>query len=719
MASVAKSSQSSDYKVLKAGYLKKRSPRIVMGHHFWQTRYFVLKKHKESAKPTDLDVVIEYHKSSKDFREGKKPLGKMYCTYLKKVAYHPKGKRLKPGKFRIELDGDHVFYLQAATEDESNKWVEILAPLCSNFEGARQPVSKTITTVKYWKQEHIDLQTQGHTARKRTLSSVPSSVIDDLGQSRLASSSGISQSQSAAATPVEKPVQRGSFSGSPQQNGMKRSVSDPPLPAVSENKGGGRRRRDLSGKKRMMQNADADRKKREMELKLHREKEMAKNEKALIRMKEVCDMEKSDPEDFERLFRLVKTGKILRSPSGRAETKVTSKPAMFAVTVTSESGTTGTVPIQAKPEKKKKPRKRVGFAANIPEEEELKCPKITDVNDSDARDKQVEEIKAYLKKRYKLTDFHIGHLENRIIDLYDYGEDRANQELKELGQALGKRTWDLLGSIGQGGFGAVFKGRWRRQRAGQQNIIAIKIIDLEREEEEDIAIVNREIDALTKSQFCDQLTKYYGSGITGSELWIAMEFVDGGSVAGIIKKRAMTEEQIAVVCKDVILGLRYLLQDGGKIHRDIKGANILISTDGKVKLADFGASRTLSQTQAHKAATFIGSPYWMAPEIVQNKQYDGKIDVWSLGCTCIEMATQHPPNYNLPADKAILKIMTSPSPKLPAGFSTEFNEFVNKCLIKDTTLRPDLEALLKLPFIVNAPGNEVLAEARSEEKSSK
>ena len=118
--------------------------------------------------------------------------------------------------------------------------------------------------------------------------------------------------------------------------------------------------------------------------------------------------------------------------------------------------------------------------------------------------------------------------------------------------------------------------------------------------------------------------------------------------------------------------------------------------------------RTLSQTGAHKAATFIGSPYWMAPEIVKSQNYDGKVDIWSLGCTAIEMATRHPPNHTLPAEKAIMKIMTGKPPRLPPGFSDEFNAFVNACLQVDTTLRPGLSKLLEMPFIKNAPGNDVL-----------
>ncbi|GAB5357506.1 hypothetical protein AAMO2058_000380500 [Amorphochlora amoebiformis] len=684
-------SDTKDYNVEHCGYLKKRSPKVVMGHRFWQTRWFVLKRLKEGRIKMggNLDVVIEYYRSRKDAHDHKTPLGKMFCTYLKNVAFHPKGARLKPGKFRIELDGDHIFYLQAATHDDAEIWVTKLSVHCQNFDSKRQTLPEVITTKKYWKQEHIDLQTQGHTQRKRSMSqAISQEMMNDI------------HSKSSTSGPSLKRVEeedQPSSTSTPKTPDSGVGSGDPRPPSNLQNNRGGR---NADKKRAKMARANEIRKKREEEAKRFRKLEDEKNKKALGRLLEVYKLQEDDEIAFELLFRRNKRRENVKSPSSiRSPSPAAGG---FSMNVTDEKGKTG---ILRQEKKKKTGKKRVGFF--VEPEEELKCPVITDVED-DEREEQVAEVKKYLKKRYKLTDFHVAHLENRIIDLYDYGEYRANQELKDLEQALKKRTWDLLGRIGQGGFGAVFKGRWRG-KAGKKDIIAIKIIDLEAEQDDDIAIVNREIDALTKSQFCDQLTKYYGSGITGSELWIAMEYVDGGSVAGIIKKRAMTECQIAVVCKEVIRGLQYLLQDGGKIHRDIKGANILISNDGKVKLADFGASRTLSQTGAHKAATFIGSPYWMAPEIVQQQNYDGKVDVWSLGCTCIEMATQHPPNYTLQADKAILKIMKDPPPKLPPGFSQEFNGFVNACLIKDSVLRPGLEALMKFPFIQNAPNKNVLA----------
>jgi len=495
-------------------------------------------------------------------------------------------------------------------------------------------------------------------------------------------------------------------------SGVERASSEPcQSNGIPSGVKAGSSRRNYGDKmKGKMASAEKARKEKEEERKRLRDEAQKLNIEALTRMNEALNLAQTDNKAFELRCRLVKSSKNMRSPDQVIQN---SSPVNgFSFRVEDEHGKEAEVNV-TESKKTKKKRGGVKFFGVGEDEEELKCPQITDV-DGEEREKEVKEILTYLKKKYKLTDFHVGHLEIRIVDYYDYGEHRANQELKELEAMVRKRTWDLLGRIGQGGFGAVYKGKWRGKPASRKNIIAIKLIDLEAEEEEDIANVYREIEALTKSEFCDQLTKYYGSGINGTELWIAMEFVDGGSVQGIVKKKSMTEEQIAVVCREVLSGLKYLLQDGGKIHRDIKGANILISTDGKVKLADFGASRTLTQTCANKAGTFIGSPYWMAPEIVQNKKYDGKVDIWSLGCTCIEMATQHPPHYRLQADKAIYAIMTQEPPRLPPGFSKEFNDFVNACLTKDMSLRPGLDQLLKFAFIVNAPGNEVLAKVRSE-----
>jgi len=185
-------------------------------------------------------------------------------------------------------------------------------------------------------------------------------------------------------------------------------------------------------------------------------------------------------------------------------------------------------------------------------------------------------------------------------------------------------------------------------------------------------------------------------------LWIMMEYIDGGSVLDKMKSAPLDEKQCAVVCREVLSGLKFLAGEG-KIHRDIKAANILVTTAGQVKLADFGATGELTATKA-QCNTFVGSPYWMAPEILTSNKYDGKADIWSLGITCIEMATGKVPNHNLIPLKVISQIPLRPPPKLPDNFSPEFREFVAKCLTKNPLERPTIQELMRMPFITNSSG---------------
>lgn len=685
-----------------------------MGHYFWQTRWFVLKRKDGLGNGRgNMDVFIEYFKTRKSAEKGDPPLGKVFCTYLRKVAFHHKGKILKPGKFRLELDGDHVFHLQAERHEEAEDWVAKLKTVVQL--GERDALPQTITTVKYWKKEHLDVAVQGHTQRKKRLSMSRALGVDQLAgiqrpdssfgsDSKLgSSSSGQTGAAGGEEEPPPPPPPRPKPSASAAAPG-RASKAQPALPAPSaglvapQGSGGGRGRRRLGDKmKQKMARADEQRKKREAQAKNESENVAQRNELALQRLKTICDEEKRDQAAFEMRFRRVKRQQPPKPAAG------------FSLQITDVTGNTvAGAATAAAPETKRKKR---GVTFAVPDEPviEIKRPELKDCEGKEM-EAQVKVIKDYLKKKFNLTDYHVSHLHNKIVDLHDYGRSRMLTEFKDMEAELKSRKWDLLGSIGKGGFGAVYKGRWRGKRlAGmKKKIIAIKLIDLEGEQE-DMDVVHREIEALRQSQFCDQLTKLYDSAIMGTMLWIAMEFVDGGSIQSIIKKKPLDEKQIALVCKEVIKGLNFLLKDGGKIHRDIKGANILVSSDGRVKLADFGASRTLTMTCANKAATYIGTPYWMAPEIVKGDKYDGKVDVWSLGCTCIEMATQHPPFYRFKGDTAAFKVLESPAPKLPPGFSREFNEFVNKCLTKDPILRAGLEQLSQLDFIKNAPGPEALA----------
>ncbi|KAI9088188.1 kinase-like domain-containing protein, partial [Phlyctochytrium arcticum] len=261
---------------------------------------------------------------------------------------------------------------------------------------------------------------------------------------------------------------------------------------------------------------------------------------------------------------------------------------------------------------------------------------------------------------------------------------------------------ELLETIGKGNYGYVYKGRL----LATKEISAVKVVFLKEDELRETLL---EMEIL---QGCDHpnITKYMGCFLKGLDLWICMEFCGGGALDSIYRaiKKPLTEDQIGSIIYESVLGLEYLHTKAALIHRDIKAGNVLLTENGEVKLADFGVSAKLNSIGG-RARTFIGTPYWMAPEVIMTDpesathstaSYDSKADIWSIGITAIEIAEKNPPLSDIHPMRALYLIPNSDlGLAKPKAWSKPFQEFIAYCLIKDPVKRPSATELLQHPFL--------------------
>ncbi|XP_027090512.1 mitogen-activated protein kinase kinase kinase 3-like [Coffea arabica] len=268
-----------------------------------------------------------------------------------------------------------------------------------------------------------------------------------------------------------------------------------------------------------------------------------------------------------------------------------------------------------------------------------------------------------------------------------------------------KSTWIKGKLLGRGTFGHVYAG-FNSENGKMCAIKEVRLISDDQTSRECLRQLNQEIEVLSQLSH-PNIVQYYGSQLAGDKLSVYLESVSGGSMLKLLQDYGpFGEKVIQSYTRKILCGLVYL-HDRNVVHRDIKGANILVNPKGEVKLTDFGMAKHIDSCSS--MLSFKGSPYWTAPEVIMDTGvYSLAVDIWSLGCVVLEMATSKPPWSQYEGISAIFRIANDLEvPEIPNNLSEEAKSFVKVCLQRNPSVRPTAAQLLHHPFIQGRQENRI------------
>ncbi|KAI5610732.1 serine/threonine-protein kinase PAK 6, partial [Silurus asotus] len=255
--------------------------------------------------------------------------------------------------------------------------------------------------------------------------------------------------------------------------------------------------------------------------------------------------------------------------------------------------------------------------------------------------------------------------------------------------------------IGEGSTGVVCIAR--EKHSGR--LVAVKMMDLRRQQRRELLF--NEVVIMRDYQHRN-VVEMFKSALVEEELWVIMEYLQGGALTNIVSETRLSEEQIATVCEAVLQALAYL-HSQGVIHRDIKSDSILLSLDGRIKLSDFGFCAQISK-DIPKRKSLVGTPYWMAPEVISKSPYGTEVDVWSLGIMVVEMVDGEPPYFSEAPVVAMKRLRDEPPPTIRniQQVSPVLKDFLDRMLTRDPVERASATDLLEHPFLLQSSSPQCL-----------